>query len=269
MIITCPRSKRRAVQQAYIEAHLPLPWLDFDYQYIGATPYNDSEQHFLAYPPGLSERVVATWRWLGQVNQDITCKDFFAFAFHVESRVNWMLRITDDTVINFQRLPDYVRALDRQYDATVDQVVRSNCLNFYGTRYPQGGSGALFSLAASTKLAPGLEEMIGGWREAEDISLGTYIDNKGIPMTDTADPAFIGLGWTSSEEFMVAWQNVSAPCPVQTLGRLRDVVFYHAQGWRPETGDAQKITTLVYNAAPNVLYYLRGARPQICTAANV
>jgi hypothetical protein len=240
MIITLPSSQRRPLIESHWRANLPIPGLDFDYRWIGASPTNNTAFRHLTPPDNFRDDVR---RHCGGAcyndgSFDLTVKDNFAFNYHAEeSDADWMIRATDDLMINFDRLADYMHNLSSQYNPQKEIVIRSNCVDFYGVLYPQGGSGAIFSRAASQKLARGHRRMTSLWREAEDITLGNYINANAMPMFTTADPAFLGLGWRSTEELAerIAVQNETCPpprikderCVRPFVTPLRDVVFYH------------------------------------------
>jgi hypothetical protein len=264
LIITVPSSPRRAVQESYITRHLPLPGISLDYRYLGASPDNDTSRHYLAYPRSILATIQSIGGRLGRHTKDLISKDFFALALHAESCADWMVRITDDTVINFDRLPHYLRDLTHFCDPFADVVLRANCIDMYGTVYPQGGSGILFSRAASAKLAPRLVEMLSWYKRAEDIAFGRFLAAVGIGMAQVQDLAFIGLGWSSVAEFENARRAKKEPCGNRTVGRLRDVVFYHALNWRAETGEAIRIGQLVYNEDPRVMLYIGNSWPRMC-----
>jgi uncharacterized ferritin-like protein (DUF455 family) len=58
------------------------------------------------------------------LNIDLAMKDVFAFNSHAEeSTAHWMIRATDDMVINFALLLDYLRSLYRQYNPARDVVI--------------------------------------------------------------------------------------------------------------------------------------------------
>jgi hypothetical protein len=206
-------------------------------------------------------------------------KDVFAFNYHAEeSNASWMIRATDDMVINFDLLPEYLRDLQNRYDPNTDVVIRSHCLQFNDKLYPQGGSGAIFSRAASVLLSRDTQGMIANWIESEDITLGNYIEKKGIEMVSTIDPHFLGLGWGTVEAFEQRIQTVSDVCeppdPTRTdcvrcfVAPLREVVFYHSEGSGSGMDIHHEVSRRVFNAHHSIMWYPgdRWAAPELCLA---
>jgi hypothetical protein len=154
-----------------------------------------------------------------------------------------------------------VTNLSRLDKTETDAVVRGHCVDFYDTLYSQGGTGTIFSRAASARLAHGHREMIGMWKEAEDISLGAYMKAKGIQLPDTADPHFLGLGWTNVEKLNDALAEIAhcplvdvnaRDCRMNFVAPVREIVFYHAQGGRPGNIDALQVSQRLFNMTPSV-----------------
>jgi hypothetical protein len=150
-------------------------------------------------------------------------------------------------------------------------VVRSHCVEAFNISYPQGGSGAIFSLAASRKLVRDHRLMLSFKNQNEDVALGQYLKAKGINVTLSADPHFSGHGWNSLERLRSSLANMKAVCPLlidwksdrhygSVIGPLREIVFYHAQCWNPENGEAFEIAKQVFSLFPSMWWYT----PVVC-----
>jgi hypothetical protein len=259
--------------------HLPLPGIAFDYRWLGASRWNDSERHFLNPP---RDFVAEFHRLCGtgchdDLNIDIATKDCFAFNYHAEeSDADWMIRATDDMVINFDLFPEYIRDLQMRYDPKKDVVVRGDCIHFNEWIYPQGGSGALFSRAASTLLARDHALMIGRWIESEDISLGVYMQAKGVNVSLMADAHFLGLGWKNLDHFDEVVSGTRERCPVPEPERtdcqrvfvspLMDTVFYHAETDENGMDGHFQVTQRLFKANKTIMWYPgdNWAFPNLC-----
>jgi hypothetical protein len=206
----------------------------------------------------------------------MTTRDFFALHYHVrESTADWMVRVTDDTMVNFRAIASYIRNLSLRYRTDVDIVVRGNCVSYYSFLYPQGGSGILFSRAASRHLMNGYETILVTFQHSEDIAFGWYLIEKGLKLTDIVDPHFMGLGWNSLTWFRNDLGNAERGCPEIDLERfdcvkkfvepLNNVVFFHHQGGRPRNVDALRVSKKVFNVNRSVMWYSgENSWPRLC-----
>jgi hypothetical protein len=168
-------------------------------------------------------------------------------------------------VVNFDVFPDYIRELQRRYDPKKDVVVRGHCVRYGAVMYPQGGSGAIFSRAASALLARDHELMVSRWAESEDITLGVYMRTKGISVPLTADPHFLGIGWRNVDRFNKVVNRPEQGCPVPQSNRtdcerifvspLRKIVFYHSATNEEGMDGHFQVAKRLFRANKSIMWY--------------
>jgi hypothetical protein len=278
MFFTVPLSQRLNQSESYLLQHLPLEGIDFDYRWIGASPHNNTKLHYLTPPRNLSDEIHNECKGgcHNERNIDLAIKDIFSLNYHAEeSNADWMFRTTEDMIINFNQFPLYLSELQRNYNPQKDVVIRSNCLEFSGTLYPQGGTGVLFSKAASIRLARNHHKMIQFWRESEDITLVVFFQQFGLQMIDTDDPHFLGLGWDSIQAFQEKVSRTTQKCPqsvrVSNCRRhfnafLDEVVFYHTETREKDMINLFKVAERVFKMNRSILWYSGDdwGRPEFC-----
>jgi hypothetical protein len=278
LVLADPTSTRLPSLDSLFRAHLPVPGLRIDYRYLDASDANNTDHHHLAIDPQFRALVDASCGLACSQPRDLAmiARDFFAMRFHaLESDCAWMVRVTDDTMLNFDIIAAYIDGLNREFDPLVDSVVRADCVAYYSDLYPQGGSGVLFSRAASRMLMDDFARLHILFAQAEDIAFGAFLTAKGVNMREMADPHFLGLGWKTTEvleEDLAAAQigcppvdNNRTDCGMVFVAPLRDVVFYHHQGGRAMNVDAIAVSRAVFNISRNVMWYARGdSWPRLC-----
>jgi hypothetical protein len=174
----------------------------------------------------------------------------YLFCFHYalyHTNAHWIIRLADDTLVNFASLGKMISSLDSQHNPLVDVVFKAHCLDVYlkGRQYgyfsfPQGGSGFVVSRHAC-KLA--LDDQISILKHIiswDDYSTGYYLHKKGFPSMEMGNSYFIGRIPQQSHIDRFLRGNLTACTNVRDHARncgkaiapLRELVFFHLNPFR-------------------------------------
>jgi hypothetical protein len=194
--------------------------------------------------------------------------DFFSLSFFLHERTHrWFFRGTDDTIMNFRRLPSYLQELESAFDPLKDRILRGDCVIYNNSPvYIQGGAGWLCSRAAARLIFGHLRTFLAMWSVAEDTTFGPFLDVIGIGVRNSCSGAFMGHGPAA---MLVAVSGAMRPntvtCPPRNrsnvpiprpLERLRDLFVFHK---KDNVGKKLQITIRraesVFNADPRVRWF--------------
>jgi hypothetical protein len=210
----------------------------FDYAFVNYTKANQSHPLSLTPPEYWIDEVNSLRPGLDRKSREMIAMDFFALTYFLELRhEDWFYRGTDDTIINFRRLPSFLRDLHRRFNPRVDPIVRGDCVIFNKTNlYLQGGTGFLCSRRAAQMMAANLRLFLRLWVIAEDTTFGPFLNALGIGIRQACSGAFMGHG---SHLFPHLAYNQSTgffhQCPPRDMERVpphhiepvRDLLVYH------------------------------------------
>jgi len=246
-------------------------FMAFEYYFVNYTRANDTANHEL-YPPK-NYRRLATCK-----DFDLAAKFFFSMDFFLQStHARWLLRFTDDTVINWRTLGPFFESLERRYDPMRDRVFMGNCIRQAGVFYAQGGSGFLLSRAAAEVAAPLRRRYFRDFGGPEDLSMGSFFAALNMSISKSASSAFMGHSFAPGERRYFAERNWSRfpECgdiereELDPCGRffipLRDLVFYHE--WEGSWPQAMWNGVGMFNAPPDLFVNFRFF-PSACFLRN-
>jgi hypothetical protein len=261
-----------------LRAH-PAAAAMFEYAYVNYTGANDTDAGSLVPHPSWIEAVRARRADLGRKSLQMTAMDFFALAFFLGERAQpWFFRGTDDTMLNFRRLPSFIAELEARFDPATDPVVRGDCVVYNRSPvYLQGGAGFLASRAAAALMARGLDRFLAAWTTAEDTTFGPFLDAIGIGVYNCCSGAFMGHGPASMDvRAELDPAQYARTCPVRDMGRrpvpwhlapLRDLLVYHKKdnpGRKLQV--AVKRADMIFNAHQSLRWYsYDNFWPRACT----
>jgi hypothetical protein len=224
---------------AYINRTLQPPVQDiFEYYFLNYTTDNSSTGRTLVPPPFWMSRIKSIRPDIGRKSQEMTAMDFFALSFFLNERsIPWFFRGTDDTIINFRRMPSFLAELESEYDPYNDAVVRGDCVVYKDSPiYLQGGSGYLCSRAAARLIADNLNMFLSMWIMAEDTTFGPFLDALGI-VRKSCSGAFMGHGPNvMSVPSKLDPARYARACPPLNLSRwpvphhlarVKDILVFH------------------------------------------
>jgi hypothetical protein len=237
---------------------------------------NDTSKRNL-YPPDY-------WRVMlrrGAANatrmHDLVVKFAFSMQFFLESTSSrWFFRGTDDTIINFRALGPFMTDLEQRYDPQTDFVFLANCVRLGERLFPQGGSGYFMSRRAVEVMAPLGEQILRSIIDCEDYDLGRFMLNRmNFSLADMTSGALIGHSFNIKRDMprirSGKWDEFP-PCPPMAkrsakfcrpfFARMRDIVFYHE--WRPDFPACYEKAEKVFNAPPNIYWYVEAMWPVVC-----
>jgi hypothetical protein len=206
---------------------------------------NVSANHSL-FPPNEYREMMGK----GGKSADLGAKFFFSMGFFLQnSTARWLFRGTDDTVINFERLPEYIFSLEERFDPEKDFVFRGNCVHFVWD-FPQGGSGYLLSRAAVRTMEPHGRRFIRTMKWTEDMTFKSFLKTFGVKMFDVTDEAFCGhyFGDKIMANVVARRYDSFKPCPDPAkiektecrpyVSPVNRIVFYHEWAGRGLLGFA-------------------------------
>jgi hypothetical protein len=273
--LTDYQSPRIPYLERYITESFIDPRLDFEYYFVNYTHENVPELHSL-YPPDEYRRMMKRAKTWHHPSKDVAAKFFFAIAYFLEnSMARWMFRGTDDTVINFDRLPSYLDKLEERFNPETDFVFRGNCVT-YKVRYPQGGSGYLLSRQAARALRPHGWYFFRKMRIEEDMTFGRFLLYFGMEMYNVTDEAFSGhyfgnesIGIVDSRRYeeLELCPDPEAFAKVGCrpyVAPVREIVFYHE--WFGSGVQAFKHARSLFSSDPRVHWWIppNTAWPRMC-----
>ena len=167
-------------------------------------------------------------------------KLFAALKYFLEhSNAGWFLRICEDTVINLDTFPLFLKELNENFNPYQDFVIQGACLGKINTTYLQGGSGFVFSRRAAYQIYQDYSwfRMMTNINKADDRLLGYYLSKIGVPPANFTSRWFLGHSFWKQESALKAVTNVSniekCTVPVSRKGcrkfltKVKDITFWH------------------------------------------
>jgi hypothetical protein len=168
------------------------------------------------------------------------------YAFY-QTGAHWIIRLADDTLVNFASLGKMISSLNSQHNPLREAVFKAHCLDVYLNApkygyfsFPQGGSGFVVSRYAC-KLA--LDDHISILRHViswDDYSIGYYLHKRGFPSFEMGNGYFIGRIPEHSSIDKLLTGNMTTCQNVRAYARhcgkhispLRDLVIFHLNPFR-------------------------------------
>jgi hypothetical protein len=162
--------------------------------------------------------------------------------FYLETNASWLLVAIDDSYLNEKNLFRLLQLLEQHYDPRVDQVSTGQVHHDWGTNYPHGGSGLLYSRAWVDEFFRrnfSFETIhANNYRYTYDISTGlinlnyfekaVWIEHPWLSVVSPEESSFgvlVNKNWTSLQS-----------CPRKgLLVNLRDVAQFHISPFKRET----------------------------------
>jgi hypothetical protein len=268
-------SNRTWELNAYYQSMTLPPNVVFNYAFLGLLDKNTTNPSNLAMPENY-----INWSSHSYVTGilSIRCSAYFAWILTYVLKcttARWIWRGDDDSLINFEYLPQYARQLNSMYDPLRDVVVKGDCIE-NGPKYPQGGAGVLLSRRAVELLEPwGYYSVWGFFEDVPDKRQGVILEKILSDVGVLSSTAFLGCSLSEREIWMVQHQNFSdlEPCPdvpAQQAGRgcrqmaapTRQIVFFHiGQVFHNGPGylmDRWRIAKNLWTASPDIAFRVTG-----------
>jgi hypothetical protein len=223
---------------AYIQESVGNTSKMFDYAFVNYTEANQSHPLSITPPTHWVDKVNSLRPGLDQKSREMIAMDFFALNYFLEYRQeDWFYRGTDDTIINFRRLPSFLSDLHHRFNAQIDPVVRGDCVIYNENNlYLQGGTGFLCSRRAAELMSTHLDLFLRVWVIAEDTTFGPFLNALGIGIARACSGAFMGHGHQLFPSLQVVQPvNFTRRCPPRDMERVppyhlepvRDLLVYH------------------------------------------
>jgi hypothetical protein len=268
--VTHDNCSRVPEMHQYIETHKDLSTRNFDYYFVDYSATDQESPPSLALPDTFREHInhITSQHWSDTIQVSLLIRYFFCATFTLEhTRARWMLRVSDDTVVNFEKLGEFIDSLDARYDALTDFVFKAHCACCWApVHYPQGGAGFVLSrrgceLALEHALAIAESAYI-----AEDVAIGRYLVQHGVSDDRWASQHFSGHTVPAEEagrlrerkfpempECASVWERGDWAC-IHIISPANNLVFFHMQPGSPLSAvfaDAE----LFFRAPPQVFWW--------------
>jgi len=278
--LTVRDSPRVGRMEKYIASAHPPPW--FRYYYVNWSSANTTNPPSLVPPKkyrDLLDYALSLNRPWDKVpkSPNLFVNLFFAIDFFLaNTEAAWLLRCTDDAIINFGRLPSFLRELERQCDPRREWVALGNCLVAYWRLYPypQGGAGYLFSRFACEQLGSKAREVLETGSGDEDAIVGALLRGMGHDGQSFTSDAFIGYNFSAEHRPLLRGGRYRElpPCPQSPAGGrlgcrkfvapLNKVAVWHEHASFDEAYVA--LAMGVFNAPDEVMWWMVNFAPHVC-----
>jgi hypothetical protein len=264
-------------------AHFPVNF-HFEYIIVNFSQRNSSADHFWFPTDEFRAMVAHNPEERFHRDSDLAAKFVFALRFFLQnSDAGWFWRGTDDAVVHFQNLPNFVAYLDDKYDPLKEIVVLGNCIDRdeeHGGRvyrgFLQGGSGWVLSRRAAELV----ERMGWTWVPeidwADDVIFTRVLERLNLSVFNGTSEFFLGHDAKDWDRFQIENPGGLPVCPRaeernavrcrKFTSPLRDLVFWHRQ-W-DQMGPRMDDAEAMFRAPPNVHFWMDASDTRLCLAEN-
>jgi hypothetical protein len=187
---------------------------------------------------------------------DLVVKYFFCANYTVKSTTaRWMARLSDDTIVNFAKLGQFIGKLEVEYDPLREFVFKGHCVDpgdFWNhSIFPQGGAGFVLSRFACETALAHRTAIFRQMTLQEDLIIGRYLIENHFSPEAMSCSSFIGHSPKSDQLHLLEMgeKRYFPTCGLlifkeeivlgdgcgSFLTPLNDVVFVHAiphPGWK-------------------------------------
>jgi hypothetical protein len=203
-----------------------------------------------------------------QVDVDLMVKDMFCANHTVaHTRARWAGRLSDNCIVNFGKLGQFIERLETRYDPLNEFVFKAHCIDVGITGIPQGGAGFILSRFACQMALTHRTRVFQNFLVREDIAIGLYLTSQAFPSIAFSGDNFIGHGvrrgqlarldmrenmpecGSLSDEFL----RLHAKCG-QFLTPLNEVLFVHSIPY-PGWGRLVRLADRIFSAPPWVMWF--------------
>jgi hypothetical protein len=154
------------------------------------------------------------------MDRDLIIKYFVSLHYAVHNTsARWVVRIADDTLVNFRKLGTYIDELEARHDPLTEFVLKGHCCNRPTYCYPQGGAGVLMSRFAAETALPHQVSFMQQMTLYDDLAWGKYATEHGVPCRATSDGHF--LGHSMDMKLISSLANGQIP----SMPRCSEVIF--------------------------------------------
>jgi hypothetical protein len=196
-------------------------------------------------------------------------KDMFCANHTVaHTQARWAGRLSDDCIVNFGKLGEFIERLETRYNPLTEFVFKAHCIDVGVTGFPQGGAGFILSHFACKTALKHRIRVFENLRVWEDQAIGLYLTSQGFPPIGLSSNNFIGHGIALGQ---LARLDIGAKMPEcgsrsQELVKLRaykcggfltplnDVLFVHMipyPGWEY----LLRLASRIFSAPPWVMWF--------------
>jgi hypothetical protein len=242
----------------------------FDYIIVNLTRSNSSAEHLLYPPDEFRDLILANPNPRYRPLSDLASKFIFALRFFLlHTHHRWFWRGTDDAIINFAKLPNFVEFLDRTYNPLTETVILGNCIGKDRESFLQGGSGWVLSRRAAERV----EALRWAWvpriDHADDVRFTRVLDRLNVSLANATSPFFLG------HDLYFNGETIAGDCPglatiknppcAPFLVPLQDVVFFHEQlGSSLDVSMTRANAERTFQTERAVHYWMSRDRPALC-----
>jgi hypothetical protein len=174
--------------------------------------------------------------------------------------IRWMIRLADDTVMNFAKLGAFIAEKESQNDPLKEFVFKGHCVSWRGMRYAQGGSGFLLSRFACEVAAKHIISIAKETVVLEDVTLGVYMERSGFFPSQMSDGHFMGhtpknLKFFLNGKSLESCEGTKRHAYLcgEIVSPLNAVVFFHAGFFKIRQGI--DIAKKIFDAKPDVFWW--------------
>jgi hypothetical protein len=256
----------------------------FRYIIVNYTRKNESYRNFWFPPSEYRALILANPRARHHCDSDLAAKFFFGLRFFLlNSNIAWFWRGTDDSIINFAKLPKFVRYLNHLYDPYTQPIILGNCIhsmrvNFSGFEgFLQGGSGWVISRRAAELIEPLGREWVPSVHTADDIMFNKLLQKLNISLFNATSEFFLGhdiRNWpgVTKTQLLVSCEkvmNLSSRICRRFTAPLQDIVFWHEQGGALDSIDKTlKNSRVAFNAHRKVHFWMSRSDTRLCVSES-
>jgi hypothetical protein len=255
--------------------------MDLRLSIINYTRANVSDDliHFYFPPDEYRDLILANPLPQFHRDSDLASKCLFALRIFLrETTFSWFWRGTDDAIINWDNVPEFMRTLSVRYFARKDPVILGHCISSpAGKGFIQGGSGWLISRRAAEMLEPLWGEWVSGMNWSDDWSFPDYMNRFNLDVWNSTSEFFLGHDIKHGDSAALSSKNYNSlpDCrPFDQLPQkfcrqftapLRNVVFFHEQ-LTPDfnINPTLEKSQLAFAAPSTVHFYMEEADVRLC-----
>jgi hypothetical protein len=265
LFVSHRRSRRVAGMNKYIQAHRNLSKISFEYWFVDGPELNDLTYPNLHVPEPFWHMLNYAWKCKRCDPKQAHLLVKYAFCVNYtlnQTNIRWLLRLADDTFVNFAKLGDFIAEKNSKYDPLKEFVFKAHCISWTKWIYAQGGSGFLLSRygceIATKHIIPIMSQKI----EVEDIVLGTYMRSMGFVPAEMSDGHFLGHTPFNLQKFLrtvsygrdscAGYKTHAMECG-KGISTLNSVVFFHGHTLRMD--EAMRVAEWIFNAKPNIFWW--------------
>ena len=226
-------------------------------------------------PPDRIQKILNSKNWgNSHQNVDRAAKRVSAADFLVNHQnFEWVVTITDDVIVNVDRLSLMIDELNQIGDPKTTPIFKGHCIETdycYNNSCIQGGSGHIMSLETAKRFIQIGDNWISTCNYADDDHLSIAIKDMNMSLTEVSSPYFVGLNiYHSQYQYLINNQyNYISKCPKNFYNHkckygfqpINKLIFINMDSW----SRTQEVYPHLFKFHPNSIQWYQNRDPLIC-----